>query len=160
MEKIFFVNGEEIKVQDYLQKDDVVSFSMKGKVYRYQLVTKDGAELVLDSGSRFKANVSSISKEGESVVMALGREAILSTGAKKVRKETSHSGGLASPMPGKIFKILKEVGSVVKKGDPILVLEAMKMEHSIRSDKDGTVKRIPFKVGELVQGGVLLAEVE
>ena len=63
-------------------------------------------------------------------------------------------------MPGKIFKILKDVGSQVKKGEPILILEAMKMEHSIRSDKDGIVKKINFKVGELVQGGVTLAEVQ
>jgi biotin carboxyl carrier protein len=35
----------------------------------------------------------------------------------------------------------------------------MKMEHSIRSDKDGTVKKIHHKIGELVQGGVVLAEV-
>ena len=63
-------------------------------------------------------------------------------------------------MPGKIFKIVKDAGTEVKKGEPILILEAMKMEHSIRSDKDGKVKKIFYKVGELVQGGVILAEVE
>ena len=60
----------------------------------------------------------------------------------------------------KIFKILKEAGAEVKKGEAILILEAMKMEHSIRSDKDGKVKKIFFQVGQLVQGGVILAEVE
>jgi pyruvate carboxylase subunit B len=63
-------------------------------------------------------------------------------------------------MPGKIFKILKSQDSEVKKGETILILEAMKMEHAIRSDKDGKVKKIFFNVGELVQGGVILAEVE
>jgi 3-methylcrotonyl-CoA carboxylase alpha subunit len=42
----------------------------------------------------------------------------------------------------------------------VLILEAMKMEHSIRADKDGIVKKIFFQVGQLVQGGVILAEVE
>ena len=59
-----------------------------------------------------------------------------------------------------IFKILKEAGSEVKKGEAILILEAMKMEHSIRSDKDGKVAKIFYSVGQLVQGGVVLAEVE
>ena len=92
--------------------------------------------------------------------MANGREAIGSVAGKKVKKAGAHAGGLTSPMPGKIFKVLKEAGSEVKKGEPILILEAMKMEHSIRSDKDGKVKKINYKVGELVQGGVTLAEVE
>jgi 3-methylcrotonyl-CoA carboxylase alpha subunit len=63
-------------------------------------------------------------------------------------------------MPGKIFKILRGPGEEVKKGEPILILEAMKMEHSIRSDKDGKVKKISYQVGELVQGGAVLAEVD
>lgn len=160
MDKIFFINGEEIKVQNFSQKENVVSFVLNGKTLCYTLLAKNGTEVLLDSGERFKAYVSSANSDQEKIVMALGREAIISSGAKKVRKSTSHSGSLASPMPGKIFKILKDVGSEVKKGEPILVLEAMKMEHSIRSDKDGKVKSIPHKVGELVNGGVLLAEVE
>jgi biotin carboxyl carrier protein len=160
MDKIFYINGEEIRVQEFGQKDGVVKFTLKGRNYSYSLVTRNGTELVLDKGIRFKASVGSPSKEGESVVMTLGREATVSSGAKKIRKGAGHIGGLTSPMPGKIFKILKGPGSEVKKGDAILILEAMKMEHSIRSDKDGIVKSIPYKVGELVQGGVLLAEVE
>jgi biotin carboxyl carrier protein len=160
MEKIFVINGEELRVQDYSLKDGIVNFSLKGKTYSYRLVSKDGTELILESGSRIKASVSSPSKEGESIVMTMGREALLNTGTKKVRKGTGQIGGLISPMPGKIFKILKEVGSEVKKGETILVLEAMKMEHTIRSDKDGKVKKIPFKAGELVQANVVLAEVE
>ena len=94
------------------------------------------------------------------MVIAAGKEAIIAEAGKKMKKAASHAGGLTSPMPGKIFKILKDAGSEVKKGEPILILEAMKMEHSIRSDKDGKIKKIFFKVGELVQGGVTLAEVE
>ena len=160
MEKLFVVNGEEVKVQNFSQKDGLVSFQYKGKDYSYSLISKIGTDLILDNGIRFNAHVGSPSKDGESFVMALGREAVLSAGQKKARRSNAHTGGLASPMPGKIFKIVKEVGAEVKKGETILILEAMKMEHSIRSDKDGIVKSIPYKVGELVQGGVLLAEVE
>lgn len=160
MEKLFLINGQEIKVQDYKNNGEVVSFKLNNKEYTYTLISRDGHELVLDNGSRFKAAVGSPNKEGESMVIANGKEGVASLSGKKMKKSGAHSGGLTSPMPGKIFKVLKDQGSEVKKGEPILILEAMKMEHSIRSDKDGKVKKINYKVGELVQGGVTLAEVE
>jgi biotin carboxyl carrier protein len=160
MEKIFSINGQEIKVQDYKQNGDSVSFVLNGKNYFYMLVSKDGPEMILDNGGRFKAAVGTPNREGESIIIANGREAIGTASGKKMKKAGAHAGGLTSPMPGKIFKVLREAGSEVKKGEPILILEAMKMEHSIRSDKDGKVKKINYKVGELVQGGVTLAEVE
>ncbi len=160
MEKTFFVNGQEIKVQDFSHKGDSVSFTLNGKKHFYMLISRDGEFLVLDNGGRFKAAVSSPNRDGDSMIFSNGKEAIGSAQGKKLKKSGNVSGGLKSPMPGKIFKILKEVGSLVKKGEPILILEAMKMEHSIRSDKDGTIKEIRYKVGELVQGGVTLAEVQ
>jgi 3-methylcrotonyl-CoA carboxylase alpha subunit len=160
MEKIFTINGQEIKVQDFKQSGDVVTFNLNGKGYQYTLVNRDQQELIIDNGQRFKAAVGTPNREGDSMVIANGREAIASAAGKKMKKSGAHAGGLTSPMPGKIFKILKESGSEVKKGEAILILEAMKMEHSIRSDKDGVIKKINFKVGELVQGGVTLAEVE
>lgn len=160
MDKSFLINGQDIKVQNFKHSGDTVSFELNGKEYFYMLISKDGQELILDNGGRFKAAVSSPNKEGESMVIANGKEAIGSAGTKKMKKAGAHGGGLTSPMPGKIFKVLKEAGSEVKKGEAILILEAMKMEHSIRSDKDGKVTKINYKVGELVQGGVTLAEVE
>ena len=63
-------------------------------------------------------------------------------------------------MPGKIFKILKEIGEDVAIGDTILILEAMKMEHAIKATKDGVVKEIFFKEGEQVTGGAELCSIE
>jgi len=160
MEKIFLINGQEVKVQDFKKMGDHVSFSLNGKSFSYSLVSKDGPEMVIDSGGRFKAAVGTPNRDGDSIIMANGRETVGSGAGKKLKKAGALAGGLTSPMPGKIFKILKDPGVDVKKGEAILILEAMKMEHSIRSDKDGKVKKINYKVGELVQGGVILAEVE
>lgn len=159
MEKTFTINGQEVKVQNYNLNGNTLTFELNGKPYSYTMVNKDGPEMILDNGNRFKAAVGSPSKDGESMIFSNGREAIGSGAGKKMKRAGAVAGGLVSPMPGKIFKILKEEGSSVKKGEAILILEAMKMEHSIRSDKDGTVKKIFYKVGELVQGGVTLAEV-
>jgi biotin carboxyl carrier protein len=62
----------------------------------------------------------------------------------------------AAPMPGVVLKILVAVGDVVTKGTPLLILEAMKMEHQIVAPKDGTVTAINCREGELVQPGVEL----
>ena len=160
MEKTFLINGQEIKVSDYKKEGDHVRFTFDGRSYFYMLISKNGHEMILDNGGRFHAAVGSFSREGEAMVITNGREALGAVAGKKMKKTGNQSGGLTSPMPGKIFKVLKDVGSEVKKGEPILILEAMKMEHSIRSDKDGVIKKIHFKLGELVQGGVSLAEVE
>lgn len=161
MDKIFQINGKDVKVQDFKHAHDTVSFTFEGKNYFYSLISRDGHEMILDDrNGRFRAAVSSLNKDGEAMIIASGKESIVSEAGKKMKKAGAHAGGLTSPMPGKIFKVLKEAGAEVKKGEAILILEAMKMEHSIRSDKDGKVKKILYKVGELVQGGVVLAEVE
>jgi 3-methylcrotonyl-CoA carboxylase alpha subunit len=69
------------------------------------------------------------------------------------------AGGVRSPMPGKIFKVLKEAGQSVDSGEAIMILEAMKMEHTIRSPQKGVIKNIFFNVGEQVSGGVDLCEI-
>ena len=69
-------------------------------------------------------------------------------------------GDLLSPMPGKILKINVGEGDSVKKGETLLILEAMKMEHQIRSPKDGVVSQILFREGERVSQGVELIEIK
>ena len=56
--------------------------------------------------------------------------------------------------------MLAEVGDALKKGAPILTLEAMKMEHTLRAPADGAVRRLRCGVGDFVQEGTELAEFE
>jgi len=70
--------------------------------------------------------------------------------------EASAAGRLTAPMPGKIVQVLAQAGDRVKRGQPILILEAMKMEHTIAAPADGTVDAINYAVGELVEEGVAL----
>ncbi|EFA78863.1 methylcrotonyl-CoA carboxylase [Heterostelium album PN500] len=69
------------------------------------------------------------------------------------------SGSLLSPMPGKITKIMVAVGDKVKKGQPIILMEAMKMEHTIRAPQDGKVESLPFNVNEIVEDKKVLATI-
>lgn len=65
---------------------------------------------------------------------------------------------LKAPMPGLILEVLVEEGTVVKKGDPLLILEAMKMENVIKAAGEGEVKAIKIKKGEGVEKNQLLIE--
>jgi biotin carboxyl carrier protein len=70
------------------------------------------------------------------------------------------AGGLTAPMPGVITKVMVVVGDEVTKGQPLLALEAMKMEHLIRAPHAGVVKRVAASPGSMVQAGTELVEVE
>lgn len=78
----------------------------------------------------------------------------------EVKEEPITGKRVESPMPGNIFKILVKVGDVVKKEQPVIILEAMKMENSIATDHAGTVKRIFVKEGDAVKNGDILVEIE
>jgi biotin carboxyl carrier protein len=72
------------------------------------------------------------------------------------------SGGAGSvkvnaPMPGKILSVKASVGQTVKKGDVLLILEAMKMENEVVAPEDGTVASIDVAVGDSVEAGAVLA---
>ena len=70
----------------------------------------------------------------------------------------SHQGGLGAPMNGSIVRVLVEPGQVVEAGTALVVLEAMKMEHSIRAPHGGTVKALFCQEGDMVSEGTVLVE--
>jgi biotin carboxyl carrier protein len=72
----------------------------------------------------------------------------------------TQAAGLESPMPGVVTRVMVAVGEAVTKGQPLLTLEAMKMEHVIRAPRDGRIKSIVARAGEMVNGGVPLVELE
>ncbi|OWK44807.1 Acetyl-/propionyl-coenzyme A carboxylase alpha chain [Pseudomonas oleovorans subsp. oleovorans] len=76
--------------------------------------------------------------------------------------EASHAqhGGLSAPMNGSIVRVLVEPGQTVEAGAALVVLEAMKMEHSIRAPQAGTVKALYCREGEMVSEGAVLVELE
>ncbi|MFI8382437.1 acetyl/propionyl/methylcrotonyl-CoA carboxylase subunit alpha [Pseudomonas sp. NPDC079086] len=71
-----------------------------------------------------------------------------------------HHGGLTAPMNGSIVRVLVEAGQQVEAGTALVVLEAMKMEHSIRAPHAGTVKALYCSEGEMVSEGAILVELD
>ena len=76
--------------------------------------------------------------------------------ASSVRRDAHQA--LSAPMPATVLKVLVEAGATVKKGETLLILEAMKMELPLRSAADATVRAVHCREGELVQPQTVLVE--
>jgi acetyl/propionyl-CoA carboxylase alpha subunit len=78
---------------------------------------------------------------------------------RRAATAAAHADDLASPMPGTVRRTFVVEGDRVTRGQILLVLEAMKMEHSIRAPRDGVVRRLLVREGQLVEAGVELVEI-
>jgi propionyl-CoA carboxylase alpha chain len=105
-------------------------------VQRSFKIAESGAELYIDSSL------------GSRVIKRLPRH--------PTRHAATEQASANSPMPGKVLKILVETGQKVSAGDPLIILEAMKMEHTMRAALDGVVESILVSDGEVVGPGQLL----
>lgn len=76
------------------------------------------------------------------------------------KSQGAGSGLIIAPMPGSVFKILCSEGQTVDVGQTLIVLEAMKMEHSLKADQKGKIKKIHFKQSDSVQADDVLIEME
>lgn len=81
---------------------------------------------------------------------------------RKARKKSAaaSSDQVKAPMPGKVTKLMVQVGETVKKGQALLVMEAMKMEYTLKAEMDGTIESLTCTVGEQVVLGKLLAKIK
>ena len=73
---------------------------------------------------------------------------------------TDQQSGMIAPMPGKILEVMAEVGQEVKTGQTLMIMEAMKMEHKITANQDGIIQDILFQVGDQVEQGAQLLNIE
>jgi 3-methylcrotonyl-CoA carboxylase alpha subunit len=67
-----------------------------------------------------------------------------------------HAGRLSAPMPGRVVQLLVAAGDSVRQGQPLIVIEAMKMEHTIVAPRDGAVETVRYAIGDLVEEGAEL----
>lgn len=76
------------------------------------------------------------------------------------RRSAAAEGSLTAPMPGTVVEVLVSQGDEVAAGDPLIVMEAMKMEHRLHAPFDGEVVAVHFSPGDKVQRGVVLLDIE
>ena len=119
--------------------------------------TDSKLSLVLDSG---RCNATVFRSGDSEHVFLNGRHHVLTQVDSLTRTAAASAGpaGLRSPMPGRVIELIASVGAVVAKGAPLLVLEAMKIEHTIMAPGAGTVRAFRVAAGEQVGEGVELVD--
>ena len=124
------------------------------------LYAENGKLDLLIDGERVVAYVSS--DGAKRWVTVNGRTVVLTraSGTKRSGAGQDHASELAAPMPGVVRSVNIEQGESVKKGQTLLVLEAMKMEIRIQAPVDGVVKSLAVKVGETVEREQILITLE
>jgi 3-methylcrotonyl-CoA carboxylase alpha subunit len=162
------LNGDTYQDMAWRDGDAVrmVSLHRRGSGYRLDLdgesslaaASRDGdGDLALDlDGVRASA---AVSREGDLVTVvddvATWRLAYIDPTAPR-SDEAVAGGHLTAPMPGKVAQVLVKAGGRVKRGQALMVLEAMKMEHTISAPADGVIERVNFAPGDLVDEGAEL----
>lgn len=152
MERIY-LHGDDDLVVDIISIDDNhVHFEYEGKKYR--VTNPEGNKYHLNGDDA----VCMVSNE---ITTVNGKNVELEKWSLKREQDSQSAGGdMLSPMPGKILKLIAEVGIDLKAGDPIVVMEAMKMEHTIKASSDGKLVKYLVEEAQLVEGGKELFEFE
>ena len=131
-------------------------------VATHRVRTADGAEaaevLVAIDGRTRRAIVV---RAGDRILVSLdGRAHAFGLGEESGRGgATGGTGVTVAPMPGKIARVLVAAGDAVEPGDPLVVLEAMKMETTLRAEVAGTVAAVAAMPGAMVEAGTVLVEI-
>ncbi len=103
-------------------------------------------------------------REGERVFAQVGgrnyRLTVMSRAAAEAAEHAPTQGELEAPMPGRVTRVAVAVGDTVKRGQELIVVEAMKMENALVAPTDGVVTSLSVKVGDMVAPGPALVVVE
>jgi biotin carboxyl carrier protein len=136
----------DISKSDYHYVDETLLFIFKNSSYLVDVTSKGTEYTVYTRGAH-------------STVDIYNEEKLLHESLKG-GSSLGQGDNLSSGMPGKIVKVYVKIGDVVKEGDPLLIMEAMKMENEIRSAGPAKIKDVHVKQGDNVESGVVLISFE
>lgn len=159
------INGKVLEVDiDEKQSSAVID----GEEVSYQIISKENGRFLLKSGTKMY-RIDNITTENKHVIFSINgtfltakvkddQDLLLERLGFKADLEAS-IGSLKAPMPGKILEILVKPGDSVSLGDPVLILEAMKMENELKAPADGVLESLHAAAGDNVEKNQLLLEI-
>ncbi|MCH7512626.1 MAG: acetyl-CoA carboxylase biotin carboxyl carrier protein subunit [Bacteroidetes bacterium] len=165
MIKAYLNDRDEFEIEDLAGPH----FIINGEAFSLEITSLgDGAMIARSGRARFKISVLDADPENKTYVLKVnGRKHkvvlrdhhdLLLEKMGMSKALTSEISNIEAPMPGLIMEILCRVGDEVKKGDNVIVLEAMKMENVIKSPADGMIKEIHVNVGDSVEKNKILIQ--
>ena len=134
-------------------------FTISGKQYEVEVQSfeNDKAQVVVN-GTQYEVDVEREKEEAKPVIAPRPKAAPAAASTPAAAPAGDANGVKAvAPLPGTIMQIFVNVGDEVKRGDKILMYEAMKMENNFLAEVDGVIKDIKVKVGDNVLQGAVLA---
>ncbi|MBI9052862.1 MAG: biotin/lipoyl-binding protein [Bacteroidales bacterium] len=136
-------------------------FTIRGNEYDVDIKDFDGDLAKIEvNGTDYDVEVHQEVKATKTPTLVRPRVSIDRKDSKIKKSVSNRSYELKAPLPGSIFKILMNEGDEVKKGDTIMIMEAMKMENNIQSEKDGKIVTMKVKEGDSVLQNDVLVEIE
>jgi glutaconyl-CoA/methylmalonyl-CoA decarboxylase subunit gamma len=134
-------------------------FTISGNTYEVEIKKfEENIAKIEVNGTPYKVEVHR--KIPTSKTPTLIRKPIPDTGPGEIKRQEAGVYKVISPLPGIIIQMNVKVGDTIRKGQSILIMEAMKMENSINAEKDGVVTRILKSTGDSVLQGDLLIEAD
>ena len=132
-------------------------YTINGNVYNVVIGDiEDNIAHVEVNGTHYNVEM----EKKKKVAAPIARPRPAAVAAKPAAKPAAAKGGVKSPLPGVILDIKVKEGDEVKKGQTVIILEAMKMENSINADRDGKITAIKVSKGESVLEGTDLVIIE
>lgn len=160
--------GERVRDVSIDRRGDGVTARVAGREYRLSVLEPQrGVYSILPQGEGGRS-IEAIVSERDGVYSVRVRSRVFeasieTTGRPGAGRTSGAAGGrqvLKSVMPGRIVRVLVEPGAAVRRGQGIIVVEAMKMENELGSPGDGVVKEILAAAGDRVEAGATLAIIE
>ena len=148
---------EEVTITYQIRRDG--SFDLnEGSIAKIFNWKESGIDIEID-GQRF---FSKVTKNNKVIVIHMPwGDAVLEILPRFVLPGSEvQAGGLIAPMPGKVIDLKVKVGSKVKKGETLVILEAMKMEHQVKASEDGKVSKLLIRKDDQLENGALLMVVD
>ncbi len=138
-------------------------FTIRGNKYDVELLNlEDNIAEIEVNGSKYEVEIEQELKTSKTPKL-VRKPAIPSSETDRAKTskptESKGAGHIKAPLPGTILEIKVKAGDVVKSGDTLLVMEAMKMENNITADKEGKVTAIKVNQGDAVMEGDVLVEI-
>lgn len=163
MNLTFWLNGKEYTITLKPQPGQVFSLSHEGKTYEVaaEFITEE--EILLRVDGRVYNTIVQSNSSGYSVIIGDKKylvEKKTSAVASREEKLRIKKREVKISMPGKVVAVLVENGTEVKQGQPVLILEAMKMQNEIKAPQTGKVANLKVKPGETVEAGSVLFAIE
>jgi biotin carboxyl carrier protein len=138
-------------------------FTIKGHQYEVEIMSFENnlAELEVN-GTHYSVEVEALREVKSPKTVKLVRSPVPQPTPEQsaIPAASAQATPVKAPLPGTILKVLATPGAAVKKGDTLLIMEAMKMENSITSSRDGRVAAIKVKEGDTVLQNDVLLELE